>query len=141
MVLFLIVYFIKRIRWTVKRILAIFIVLIAGQRLFPIIWQWFVRKFISGWLGTYNYYATKGGVLADALLFVYIITCLVAIMKLSLSKHKGYRVLSGYIVEKKKKRGKKSLEEYIPYDSLFNLYLGMSILAAVLIVFTSIEAP
>lgn len=133
--LFLIVYFIKRIRWNARRIGIIFAVLIIAQRVFPTVWQWFVQRFISNWLVTYNYYATKGGVLADALLFVYVFTVLIAILKLIVSEQArigGIHKLSFKIKIHRSKKKKAILTE----DSTFNLYIGMSVFAAVIVFLT-----
>ncbi len=136
--IFLSVYFIKRIRWTINKVLVIVFALIAGQKIFPVIWQWFVTSFISGWLKTYNYYATKGGVLADALLCVYIITCIVAIIKQSLSARKVKKNECVPLVKMWIKKGSIGTNRCTAEDVQYNLFLGMSILASVLIVFTSI---
>ena len=110
----------------------------AGQGVFPDVWRWFVGRFISGWLSTYNYYATKGGVLADALLFVYIFTVLVAVLKISLTKEGRKATKFHRLRFRIRFHRKKQTRNYLTQDSLFNLYIGMAVFATVLIFLTSV---
>ena len=134
--LFLLVFFIEKIRWTAKRIIILFAACLFAQGIFPMIWSWFVQRFISRWLTTYNYYADKGGILADALLFVYISTVLLAVAKIILSKKK---VLVSGTSAKMASNKRKMKEKNILTDNLFyNFLMGMAVLASILIFLTSV---
>lgn len=133
---FVMVYPIKKIKWTMSRILTVFVILSAFHGILPVLWRNFVTTFIRGVLPTYNYYGSLGGTLAAGMLVLYILTGLGALVKLRLAKGKMLPLQVriprvGFGRHKKKKKAAIG-------DELDNLLMGMSVVGSVLIFMTSV---
>jgi hypothetical protein len=131
--LFLSVYFIKKIRWTLEKIVMVMGLLLALNGMLPVIWSFFVTKFIKNILPTYNYYGYKGGEMANGMMIIYLLILLVTLAKLIVSRKLSFKLKKLNI--KIRRQNKEKLR--LPIDESVNLLIGMSVSAVALISCTS----
>lgn len=135
--LFLGSFFVKKITWTVAKILSVFIILIALSGVIPSIWQSFVSDYIKWILPTYNYYGYIGGVIATGMIVVYAVILIIALLKVVISKEKSNlpsfndRNLK-FVIHKSKRHNKADLI----FDENTNFLVGLSVLAVLLMTLT-----
>lgn len=127
----LIVPIIKSIYWTLKKIIAVYVVLIICLPILPELWSWFVETVIAKIMPNYNYYGTIGGEFADALLIVYLIIVIVGLSFYFASKHKVS--INRYLNVRAN-----STDCSVVYCKNINMLVGMSVIASVLVVLTVI---
>lgn len=131
---FLMVYPIKKVKWTIAKIISIFWVLIALNNVLPLLWSNFVTTYIRNILPTYNYYGSSGGMLASGMLILYIMTGIVALIKIWISKGGIFKIKLHMPNFKIKKMGKKAAVE----NELGNMLMGMTVVGSILIFMTSV---
>lgn len=137
--LFLIVYFIKKIRWSLGKIFLLFTIFAGIYKVLPIIWKYFVTRFISGILTTYNYYGDVGGVMAMGMLLLYLGITVIFIFKSIVWNRNGRMLVikKPCLKIKINKRNKKT-DVAIYDDTNSNMLLGMSICACAILSMTSV---
>lgn len=131
-------YPIKKIRWSTAKIMTILILLMVFRKGIPFLWKGFVTTFIRGVLPTYNYYGSKGGELADAMLILYIMIGFVALVKLWLSK-KGRLRLTIKAPVYKINIGRTNKATVLDSD-FRNMLLGMTVVGSIVIYMTVVLA-
>lgn len=129
--IFLIVPIINLIYWSLKKIIAVYIVLIVFLPFLPEVWSWMVRTVIGKIVPNYNYYGTAGGEFADALLVVYLMVVIIGI-----SLYFKYRCKFHFYKHGKVRMNSKNSS--ILYCQNINMLVGMAVLASILIVLTII---
>lgn len=138
---FLVVFAIKKIRWSMRSIIIFLLISIGLSRLIPIVMQ-MSAGFISKYLPTYNYYFSKGGDLWDGFLYLIILMLILTQIKYMILYRKPNATKAKSVssnregVEckiriRKRRDNKKILFEY---DNLSNLLISMTIICIFLII-------
>lgn len=131
---FLVVYPIKKVKWTIPKIMSIFLVLIALNNVLPSLWLSFVTTYIRVVLPTYNYYGESGGVLASGMLLLYIMIGIVALIKIWISKGGRFTIKLTKPSFKIRKREKQAAVK----NELGNMLMGMTVVGSILMFMTSV---
>lgn len=127
---FLFLYPLKKVKWSVGKIIIIFTLIVALQEIMPFLWKNFVATFIKKILPAYNYYGNKGGVLASGMFIIYIMMLFVFLIKRWLV-YSGFKIKISLSKIKKKKKAA-TLE-----DSYRNILTGMAVTGSIIIFMTS----
>lgn len=137
--LFLVVFFVKKITWTIKKIIIVLMALLLSYGVLPTLWQSFVSKFISGILPTYNYYGYIGGVLATGMLLVYAIIILVCLAKIVVGKRrKNSNTNDSFVIKIKRHRSDNKEGIALAHDDNINFLIGLGVISIVILSLTSI---